>query len=659
VAGFSGSKIFRMNNNGSLILDTLILQPDVSVLTLVSHDGGFITLSSGLVLAKTDGNLFLKGLAVKSAGASTGIIGVSYKVRNIETGIELQYSRDYGLNWQTITNNLNPDSTNFLSSFPVFEQDSILVRLNSPDRISLDYSFDYSMGMQCDSIGVNRVSMWISSFGFGSHDPRTGGPGFFWPDHSKTAIFMDGLVWGGKVNGEIRANGNNHRNGIRPGIILPNGKPDDPEKSKYNIRKLKYNWKNLPPGPEKEKYQIINDTWPVELGAPFKDLDYDGAYTPGVDEAGIGDETLFYVANDMDTNYCRYVYGSDPIGLEFQTTTFGFLQDNPLKDVVYKKYVIINRSNNVIEDMYLAYWSDPDLGNGSDDYAGVDSLLNLAYCYNAVNNDYIYGSPAPAVGYILIHGPITNGNPGDSAMFNGKWIKGKKNLNLSSFYSYTWFDMPDPQAGVYAGTLELYNNFRGLYFDGTPIINPVTAAPTKFVTPGNPYTGSGWYEGSGWPGGPPSGDRRFIMTSGPFTMAAGDTQEIVIAIAAALGTTHLQSIEVLKNTTGAADSYYKTLFTTISGGIDKNIPDEFSLDQNYPNPFNNYTVIKFTLPSRKFVNLSVYDITGRRIAELINNEIDAGKHEARFNNAALASGVYFYRITAGEHHSVRKMLLLK
>ncbi|GAB4293822.1 MAG: hypothetical protein Kow0098_14970 [Ignavibacteriaceae bacterium] len=84
---------------------------------------------------------------------------------------------------------------------------------------------------------------------------------------------------------------------------------------------------------------------------------------------------------------------------------------------------------------------------------------------------------------------------------------------------------------------------------------------------------------------------------------------------------------------------------------------EYKLDQNFPNPFNPSTQIKFTLKERNFVNLTVYDMLGRQVAVLINNTLDSGEHTINFEAANLASGVYTYRLQAGEFVESRKMIL--
>jgi hypothetical protein len=103
-------------------------------------------------------------------------------------------------------------------------------------------------------------------------------------------------------------------------------------------------------------------------------------------------------------------------------------------------------------------------------------------------------------------------------------------------------------------------------------------------------------------------------------------------------------------------------------GLEINNPDKpgvFSLGQNYPNPFNPATRIKYDLPEKSFVNVSIYNLLGERVAELVNGEMEAGYHEVEFsagssgNAGSLSSGVYIYRIVTEKEHSVKKMVFLK
>ncbi len=93
--------------------------------------------------------------------------------------------------------------------------------------------------------------------------------------------------------------------------------------------------------------------------------------------------------------------------------------------------------------------------------------------------------------------------------------------------------------------------------------------------------------------------------------------------------------------------------------INFGLPTKFSIDQNYPNPFNPSTIISYALPEASNVKLIVYNSLGQEVSTLINSTQDAGVHNINFNASNLTSGLYFYRIEAGNFTQVKKMILLK
>ena len=93
---------------------------------------------------------------------------------------------------------------------------------------------------------------------------------------------------------------------------------------------------------------------------------------------------------------------------------------------------------------------------------------------------------------------------------------------------------------------------------------------------------------------------------------------------------------------------------------DKNfIPGKFAIEQNYPNPFNPSTLIKYSVAQEGFVNVSIFNLLGKKVATLVNSNMKAGSYELNFNASQLSSGVYFYSIEAGGFKAVKKMMLMK
>ena len=89
------------------------------------------------------------------------------------------------------------------------------------------------------------------------------------------------------------------------------------------------------------------------------------------------------------------------------------------------------------------------------------------------------------------------------------------------------------------------------------------------------------------------------------------------------------------------------------------LPEKFTLEQNFPNPFNPTTTIEYGLPVTAHVRLEIYDITGRLVSRLVNRQQSAGRHNVTFDASSLSSGLYLYRIEAGNFVQTRKLTLLK
>ncbi len=108
---------------------------------------------------------------------------------------------------------------------------------------------------------------------------------------------------------------------------------------------------------------------------------------------------------------------------------------------------------------------------------------------------------------------------------------------------------------------------------------------------------------------------------------------------------------------------YMQLYAQQTTAIQRNpsaeVPNGFSLDQNYPNPFNPTTNIRFKIPSASNVHLAVYNVLGQKVATLVDNHMSAGVHVVQFNASQLSSGLYFYRLRAGNFVMNKKMMLIK
>ncbi|MFA5803478.1 MAG: T9SS type A sorting domain-containing protein [Melioribacteraceae bacterium] len=112
-------------------------------------------------------------------------------------------------------------------------------------------------------------------------------------------------------------------------------------------------------------------------------------------------------------------------------------------------------------------------------------------------------------------------------------------------------------------------------------------------------------------------------------------------------------------------SYFEKTKVDLIGnivGVFKNFPlspNNFHLSQNYPNPFNPSTKIKYSIPRQSFVNIKVYDLLGREVTTLVNEEKPSGNYEVEFYVSSLSNGIYFYRLQSGNFFNSKKMILIK
>ncbi len=155
----------------------------------------------------------------------------------------------------------------------------------------------------------------------------------------------------------------------------------------------------------------------------------------------------------------------------------------------------------------------------------------------------------------------------------------------------------------------------------------------------------------------PYGGTAWVVTGSHNWSSAAETrndENTLIIKDNRIGNLYIQEFAARYNEAGGTDPVRVSVNENGNG-----IPENFNLSQNYPNPFNPTTKIAFSLPTTNFVTLKVYNILGQEVATLINEEMKAGSYTVNFNASGYASGVYFYKLTAGSFNSVKKMSVLK
>jgi hypothetical protein len=324
-----------------------------------------------------------------------------------------------------------------------------------------------------------------------------------------------------------------------------------------------------------------------------------------------------------------------------QTITTG-----PLGTTVFMKYKLINKGNRALHDFFASLWLDPDLGQSGDDLVGCIPNANAFFCYNGQAGDTKFAGPPPVIGFKLIEGPIIP-SEGAIAWVDGKEVPDHANLELYSFVMY--INNLDP-----SNYAESYQFMQGLDAknDGIPYVDPTTGEETRFMLSGDPISGTGWIDDT-------PADRRMMASVGPFDFRPGDTQQVVFKMSVGQGENFTQSFVAMVDCLNANNTP-----TGAEGEETLALPTEFRVRQNYPNPFNPSTIISYALPERANVEVTIFNILGQKVTTLIRKSQPAGEYTAVWNGVdvsgqPVASGIYFYRVQAGENVQTRKMMLLK
>ena len=310
-----------------------------------------------------------------------------------------------------------------------------------------------------------------------------------------------------------------------------------------------------------------NEAWYM---APYKEVVADFLYNPLDGEHPVLDDRRPNEENGVDRQpdmFIWWVYNDrgnvhnetqgQPIGVECQTTAFAFATNDEVNNMTFYSTKMINRGFTTIKDCYMGQWVDADLGNYADDYVGCDVGRSLGFCYNGDDDDegvLGYGLNPPTVGVDYFEGPT------DSA---------GNQLGLSHFMYYN--NDSDPIRGNPGEAIEFYNLLQGKWLGGQTVTWGGTgfggSKPAKYMFPGDTdpdYPGENWTEKSS---GNRPGDRRFIQSTGPFTLLPGQIQRITVGVVWARTTSGgaVGSLNLLKLASDKAQVLFNNNFKILDG----------------------------------------------------------------------------------------------
>jgi serine protease len=267
---------------------------------------------------------------------------------------------------------------------------------------------------------------------------------------------------------------------------------------------------------------------------------------------------------------------------------------------------------------------------------------------NVKLQSYSFIDPADK-NYIILRYTITNTSDAD----------------ISNLYAGLYFDW-DMIEGSGANDLTAYDNtgnfgyvhHQGLVPDTTIGIGLLSASNYGFYAITN--SSFGYTDAEKWnalssvlaPVSAGPADIANVTSSGPYSISSGSSIDVAFALAADI------SVANLRTSFANARSKYNSIITSVNDSKIP-VPYKFELGQNYPNPFNPSTIIKYSIPSESHVTLKIYDMLGREVAALVNEQKASGIYSVNFIAGNLPSGVYLYKLSAGNFTDVKKLILIK
>ena len=444
------------------------------------------------------------------------------------------------------------------------------------------------------------------------------GEGYIWPKNTNfSAIYASGLLIAAKISDSLRGVINYYNGECYPGYVdyssqIPHGKNDP----LYRIYKVS------PDYPAGSGAYDSWSVWPVNQGAPWIDMNNNGIYEPPADKPLMkGNQNTFCRFTDgYPESHTSYGGHTLPLNADILLYTYA-LSNQQCADIHFLEYKIINKKNVRWDSTYIGFFSDIDLSQALYNKMGCDTNLNLGFCFHPTNYSNIYGTAPPALGMVLYN---VSGH-------NGRYMD--------------YFNHPVKNSYEPRNIHEAFNLLKGLKPDGSAWINPINNQATNYVLSGDPELGTGWLDNM-------SSDKRILMCSKINTVLPLDTVKFYVATIIKRGTNNLNSVTQLKYCINLGVIGVKDPLVVI--------PKVFKLYQNFPNPFNPITTIKYDIPIKTSVRIVIYDVLGRTVNTIINNQItEPGSHEIYWDGTNFASGVYFYKIDTESFSSFKKMILLK
>jgi hypothetical protein len=335
-------------------------------------------------------------------------------------------------------------------------------------------------------------------------------------------------------------------------------------------------------------------------------------------------------ATYSDQNPAFTFTGESPVGVRVRQSSYAW-NTGSNNDVVYFRFTVINASGDSLRNVYAGPCFDADIGDESgslaNDRTDFDYTRNLAIQYQT---DPEPGWPSVGqFGCRYFESPLNN--TGDTVHV----VDNQFSHNIA------------PGAPLGLTAFKIF----------TISIDPATDPDRYSVMQGYDYT-TMVMDAYDETGSTTPGDKRFVMCSGPFNLAVGDSVIIATAVMAAANRSALLALS------DSAQEFYDNGMAVEGGPGEPRAPEMTVLSQSSPNPFTSTTMLAYALARPSAVSLRVYNTAGQLVRTLVNGRQGAGTHSVRWdgrNDAGrkLPAGAYLYRLQAGDRTMTRKLVLVK
>lgn len=369
--------------------------------------------------------------------------------------------------------------------------------------------------------------------------------------------------------------------------------------------------------------------------APYVDVDGNPGYDPtkGDYPEIRGEETVWWVFNDAGDVHGET--GGQPLNVEVKAMAYALNSPAYLQHTTFYRFEVTNYGSD-LDSVFLGMQVDVDLGDAFDDYVGCDTVRNMGVGYNGDSVDGpsapAYGPDPPLVGVDFLRSPIDQMG---------------SQLGMTSFMAY---DNDFSNNGNPEIALHYYRYLQARYKDNSPLMH--NGKVVKHMFPSEPNESNGWSECTATT---VPFDRRFVMGSGPFTLAQGESKTLDVAALwnRCIPLPICPPFDCIQTTSDAVQAWFDASYPLV--GIETNKPKGHASLQIHPNPSGERATVSWGDQLSEESVVKIYDIKGVVVYQA---KVQSGDENHQFSTSNFEKGIYLIQlVTSNGKTSTGKMMV--